>query len=157
MFALFFFSWHPALKIWPWIIIYPLAFSTRSRKALSNHLVVWTEAQLRSAELAGGCAPRLRETGWRAAPATCSRRKHRCSVLLCPLPKWLSGSSEGLSISLVLFKLAWIPLGIMATGDGEKLAFSGRFFGPFGRGGRMIGTPVFWTQVFREMGWAGGS
>lgn len=85
-------------------------------------------------------------------PAKCPRKKGQVSLLSLPLPKCLSSSFESQINYLVLFKLAWILLVPVATRDGEKLAFSGGFFGPFTSVGRMVETPLFWTQVSREMG-----
>lgn len=118
----FFFPWHPTWKIWPWIIIYLLAFSTRRRRVLGHRLVAcgrhcWTLVQLISEEMFGRELSDRRTVPSRVAGGPCWMLWEKVPTFfpLASIPERLAGSLESLVKSLFLLKLAWMPRVTVAT------------------------------------------
>lgn len=138
------------LRVWPWIIICPLACSTRCRKAPHHRLVRCgqfhpTEEPLTGGWLLGGGAlSKLHQV------PGCIRIEDRLSFFLVPFSKWLFGGRvERLMKYLLLFKLACLTLIVMATQ--RKDGFLQRTL--FRRMGRKVGNYVLSARA-SEMGWA---
>lgn len=159
--GLFFFSpWHPTWKIWPWIIIYLLAFSTRRRRVLGHRLAAcgrhrWTLVQLISEKMFGRRALRgMDYAEWSGRgpllDALGESANFLSSCFHSRMASWLFGKLGKISF-------CWNWLGCLESlwPQREKLVFSGWSF-DLRRRERMIGNPVFrsihlqWDGVSKE-------